>query len=843
MLHTENKDLWNEERINKVLEFSKFAVWSLSLEKGLFHLSTQCRSLLEIPEDYKFGLNDLKEFFLPENFSYQYENFRKSWESGVYDANLRMRTFKNNLLWVHVHSITEYDLEGKPILVYGIINDITEIKQQEIRLREQKAELERTHRLLNKTEEVGKLGHWTFDRKSTLFSLSREASSICGLGADSFLSKEVFNPLINPKNQNWPYSNPPQAGTYIHEITAGKERKWVEVNVDAEYEDSEAVFGTIQDITHEIRAKRKALNDEAKQKAIINTIPNAFFYTDTRGIIRQVNKAFATLVGFSQHQLVGSSIYDCLPFEDVESMIIKDKLLLSSRQQTMECETKIKRNGEVKTIKLYKSTFENTSGKTLGFIGIIFNLSEEIKKNAQLKLYNKQMNLAMGGANAGFFIYDIQRDLNYWDEKTSEMFGFSPEPQIGPIEDFLKAIHPEDRMSMESQKANNYVGIDRIDEHYRIIRKGKVRYINAQGVVERDELGEPIKILGIHFDETDRVLSQKNLIESEKKYRRIFESIKDGYLLFDMDGKIVNANPASAKLLGYKSAHNLIGNRFKDFCSEHSINFDFIKEELLKGGDLESIKVELLKKNGQIIIADFHAHINNYDGCSIIEATFRDVTQDVQTQEKIIKATIQAEDNQRKRIAQSLHDSVQQILIISKMNFESLKEALENLSPEQVKRFELGLKFLNEGLHETRSVSHELMPAVVEDFGIYSVIESFVSYLNQSSDIDFHFESNVKDKDFDKQLEISLYRILQEATSNILKYSKASEAHIQLRVNKNRLSLTIEDNGVGFDVNSALGEKSFGITGMRNRATSIGAYFEVESKKSQGTIILVEIEV
>lgn len=843
MLSTENSEIWNDDRINRILESTKFAVWSLSLKDRVFYLSKQCKTLLEIPETLTLQLEDLRDYFASENFSYEFSNFKKSWKAGTYDATLKALTFKKNQIWLHVHSLTEFDSDGRPELIYGILNDVTELKQQEVGLREQKMELERVHRLLGKTEEVGKLGHWIYDRKSAIFNLSRETMNICKVGTDSFLSKEEFYSYINPKTLNWPCEKPPQPGTYVHEISAGGEKKWVEVNVDATYEDSETIFGTIQDITYEVSLKRKALNDEARQKAIINTMPNAFFYTDTNGIIRQVNQAFSQMVGSSRHQLVGTYIYNCLHFEDIESVFIRDKLLLNGQKETMDYQTRIRRGKEIMTIRLYKSTFQNTAGKMLGFIGVIFDLSHEIRKSAQLKLYNKQLNLAIGGANAGFFTYDIQKDLNYWDEKTSQMFGFSREAHIGPFAEFLRVLHPEDRERVYKQKKLDYQGVERIDEHYRIIRKGRVRYINAQGVVERDIEGKPVKILGIHFDETERILAQKNLIASEKKYRRIFENIRDGYLLIELDGKIINANPASASLLGYKNPEALIGKHLNELCAEDQITVEQLKTELAKGSYLNNVKINMLRRNGQQIIADFNIHLNKYEGTTIIEATFRDVTQEVQTQERILKATIKAEDSQKQRIAQTLHDSVQQLLIISKMNFESIREVIRTLPEHQAKRFELGLKFLNDGLNETRYVSHELMPSSAEDFGLSNMMENFVNYLNLSSEITFHYDSNTKNKSFDKQVEVSLYRILQEASSNILKHSKATTAHIQLRVSKGKLTFTIEDNGVGFKSKAALNEKSVGITGMRNRATSIGAYFEVESKKGQGTILLVEVPV
>lgn len=832
--------VWNADRISTMLDISDISIWSLCMETGSYELSNRTRELLELPADYQLSHANFQWLFENANPEYWFEIFKKSWiAGGRFDATIRLKTFKGNWIWTRIRSVTETDEKNRIICVLGTIQDITETKEQELILRKQKMELERNHRLLIKAEQIGRLGHWILSKGTNTFSLSEEVLAICGLQPPDDLQYPIWE-FINPQTINWSSGALPQPGTYVHQITtaAGK-KKWVEVNVDANFEDSESIFGTIQDITNEIQSKKEAITNEARQKAIINAIPNAFLYTDARGKILQVNKAFNRF--FQVEDPAGSDLYEMVDFLEAGELQLLDERLIGGEQASQQVETRVRVGKTVKSVRIYKNHFKNSTGKIVGLIALLIDMTDEVKRNAKVLLTNKQLNLAIGGANAGFFIYDIKKDINYWDEKSSEMFGFLREPQVGVIADFFAILHPEDREWLQKEKNTNYEGITKIDNHYRIVKKGEVRYINAQGVVERNEKGSPVRILGIHFDETDRMLAAQQLAEQEKKYRRIFESIKDGYLVTDFSGTLLEANPAAAVLLGYKKPEKLIGKRFTQLCRESSGNLTRYGNALRSGASLKGVKIEMIRGDGNIIMADFHANLVTYDDRSIIEATFRDVTEDILTQDRILTATVNAEDNQRKRIAQALHDSVQQLLITSKINFESFRAIRPNMTPQQKQKFELGLKFLEEGLQEARAVAHEIMPATVEDFGIDAAIEGFLTYLNRSTNIHFHYNSNIAGMRFNAQLEISLYRILQEASNNIIKYAQATEAHIQLTLKGKMLYLTIEDNGIGFDQESGKMERSFGITGMKTRATSIGAIFEIDSKIGHGTHILVGV--
>ena len=825
--------IWTNSRINQVLASSRMNVWMLNLKTGEVIIEDNSQSLLELPDGYQMTLEKMASLFDPEEFEYYLNDFKSGWYQKSYQATYHLRTMKGNWVWAKLFSFSELDEQGEPVFVFGIMQDVTESKEQEIWLRSQKNELEKNHRLLTKAEKLTKLGHWTLHMPSGETTVSDQCHEI--IGNHDKWDKNQLMQAINPNGINWPKEEMPTPGKYIYQVS---ENKWVETNVDPYIEEG-TVFGTIQDISAEIHSKQVAINNEAKQKAIINTIPNPLYYTDLEGKIQMVNQSFSDFFGVSSEEIIGSQLDQLIRFKGDVDFEKAD----TTNQTKTAVDTEILIRDKPVPVTIYKNGFFNMDKRPMGTIGIIFDRSEEIRRNARIRLANKQLNLALQGANAGFFLYDIPNDVNYWDERSSEIFGYGREEQVGVIEDFFDKIHPEDKDKFKQQRSSNYEGLDRFDNHYRIIVNGQVKYINAQGSIERNDQGEPIKIIGIHFDETEKMLKQQQLEESEKKYRNIFERIKDGYLLVDLSGKVIDANPAAGSILGFKKLDSLLGSSIKKFMRKENNDLVKFRKTLFVEEDLENIRLNITNEKGHKIVVNFNASLGFREGRSIVEVTFRDVTKLVKTQKRILEATIQAEDRERKRIAQDLHDSVQQLLITSKMSFEAYYGKVSgSIDEEYMEKFQMGMKYLNEGLQESRSVSYQLMPSKVEEFGLIGELQSVISNLNVTSEIDFQLETQISSKlKLDYLTEISLFRIIQEATNNIIKYSKAEEATVTVEEVGVHLIVTIVDNGVGFDMDQLTEESQFGLSGIRNRAHSIGADLHMISKTGKGTKITVKL--
>jgi signal transduction histidine kinase len=136
------------------------------------------------------------------------------------------------------------------------------------------------------------------------------------------------------------------------------------------------------------------------------------------------------------------------------------------------------------------------------------------------------------------------------------------------------------------------------------------------------------------------------------------------------------------------------------------------------------------------------------------------------------------------------------------------------------------------------------MPKAIVDFGLVSACKSLImQYDNSIEETAFRFDENLADERIaDKNVEVTLYRILQESINNIIKYARASEVNVQLKMFEDIILMTIEDNGVGFDVEAVKAKgNGYGLRSMQNRIDAISAHLEIDSAPGKGTVVIVEI--
>jgi len=330
----------------------------------------------------------------------------------------------------------------------------------------------------------------------------------------------------------------------------------------------------------------------------------------------------------------------------------------------------------------------------------------------------------------------------------------------------------------------------------------------------------------------------KQLQETSEKLKIITDNVPAQIIHTDMDGVILEINKESN---GLKMNH--IGKNISNFLPE-----DELKKFLQT-----MVKVTKTKENQNIITRAFNFYENFQWFSTIIgplhskgkQSGFlmvsQDITDRVNYEEKIMSAVIEAEDRQKSKIARDIHDGLQQTLTIALMNFESLDADSIQISDKEIEKFRKGVEFLQKGLQETRGIAYELIPKSVEDFGFIETIKDLIEEFNSSFEgTNFNFYTNLKQRIADLNIEYNLFRITQESLNNIIKYAKSTEVFVQLTYHDDLLQLTIEDNGIGFNVEEKLNsDLSFGLFNMRKRTESLSGKMTIES--TDGTLVFVEI--
>lgn len=217
-------------------------------------------------------------------------------------------------------------------------------------------------------------------------------------------------------------------------------------------------------------------------------------------------------------------------------------------------------------------------------------------------------------------------------------------------------------------------------------------------------------------------------------------------------------------------------------------------------------------------------------------------------EQKIRSASlIQGQDAERRRISIELHDGIGQMLTALKLAMDNL--VMSNHLPEKEKKQANDIKNLvADVLKEVRGISFNLMPSVLNDFGLVSALSMMAEKAGNNGNVHIIFEHNLDPrKRLDKKVEVGLYRIAQEAINNALKYSESTHIKISLSEVTNSLALNISDNGKGFNVKK-LNEKireekkfSIGLNSMEERANQLNGEFRIISTVGKGTKIYVKL--
>jgi signal transduction histidine kinase len=207
--------------------------------------------------------------------------------------------------------------------------------------------------------------------------------------------------------------------------------------------------------------------------------------------------------------------------------------------------------------------------------------------------------------------------------------------------------------------------------------------------------------------------------------------------------------------------------------------------------------------------------------------------------ERGMKAIIQAEEEERNRIARELHDGIGQKISGLKLGWEGFgkKYLKENIGAKsELKRLS---DILNDSSVEVRSISHQMMPKALKDVGLEAAISDMLGSAFKNSKIQFKLNTFGIDGRFDITIEITVFRACQELINNIIKYADAKKIEIHLYKSKNNLILSVEDDGKGFDINAK--KAGIGLTNIKSRVENVKGSFHIESEKSKGTRATIRI--
>jgi len=205
-------------------------------------------------------------------------------------------------------------------------------------------------------------------------------------------------------------------------------------------------------------------------------------------------------------------------------------------------------------------------------------------------------------------------------------------------------------------------------------------------------------------------------------------------------------------------------------------------------------------------------------------------------QEEILRNTISAQEKERKRIAQDLHDEVGAMLSVVKLNVGRIEKKSEELLAKELAGETKN--YLDDVITQVRRISRALLPPSLEKLGLYYALEELVNWINKSDQIDIECWKSGEQFRLEPSTELALFRIVQELINNSIKHSGAEKILIKVRFNKEKLALSISDNGKGFNVDEKM-HTGLGLKNLESRSQIIGGKFKMNSSPGKGTTAII----
>lgn len=223
-----------------------------------------------------------------------------------------------------------------------------------------------------------------------------------------------------------------------------------------------------------------------------------------------------------------------------------------------------------------------------------------------------------------------------------------------------------------------------------------------------------------------------------------------------------------------------------------------------------------------------------------LKQEYRLQTEIIKQQDLATKAVLEAEEKERKRIAGDLHDGVGQLFSVVKMNLSGLLDRLKPSNIQDNLLAEKTIALVDESCKEVRNISHQMMPNLLLKSGLASAIKDFIDKIDKES-LNVNLQTVGLNTRLTTNIELVLYRVLQETVNNVIKHAEASQLDIQLVKDALSITATVEDNGKGFDKNLVEKFEGIGLKNIRTRVEYLKGSVDFDSQVNGGTVVCIWI--
>jgi len=589
----------------------------------------------------------------------------------------------------------------------------------------------------------------------------------------------------------------------------------------------------------------------------------------------RANQKLAEITGYSPEELGKVTYKQITHPEDLAADEEQTNKLAAGEIDHYVIEKRyIRKNGSPVWVNVTCSGIRAADGKLKYFISVV----EDIQARKSVEETAYRLAAIVESSDAAIISKDLTGKISSWNSAAERMFGYSAKEAIGqPITMIIPfELHDEEAHIISRLKNGQRI------EHFETIRVTKTgKRLNVSLTVSpiKDSQGRVIGGSKIARDITERKRAEKELRENQELLRAAFTQTYSFLAILSKDGTVVEANLAALEGTGYQRSE-VIGRKLWDVWwqslpEEQAIAKTSIataakglavREECqyaLRDGTLRFADRTLnpvQNERGEVvmIVASALDNTEHRQLRSMLEDRVRERTRELEAKNlELVRQTdvvrelsarlLQIQDEERRRIARELHDSVGQMLAAVSMNLAHINRDAGLLTSGSSRALEDNIGLVEQISTEIRTISHLLHPPLLDEVGLQSALRWYIDGFSERSKINVSLELPDSFGRLPRNLEITLFRVVQECLTNIHRHSGSTTAAIRLDRSENEVRLEVRDAGKGIpdDMQTSLASgklSGVGLRGMSERLRQMGGQLAVTSNGT-GTLVLATLPI
>jgi PAS domain S-box-containing protein len=561
---------------------------------------------------------------------------------------------------------------------------------------------------------------------------------------------------------------------------------------------------------------------EEHHRRLIDILPDAVVLVQRNGQIQSVNSRAVAMLGYDcPSDLTGKNIFELMPAKDHER--IKADIVAAFKIEVVHAAgyTMLRKNGVALQVELNATVSGHGNGQPASLVCVLRDVTE--RKRGEDKIQHL-LNL-LDQAHDVIIVRDLEGRIQYFNKGAEVVLGWRAEEVKGRrVNELFFQNSPtfavaQDQLLRTGGWSGMLLGFD---------RNQRPMVFQSRWTLVRENLENVPLVVCIFTDITEQKLAEEQLKEHELLSKRILGATSEGFCRLDLQGKLLEVNEAYCRFTGYSREQLLcmsIGDLDVNLPSPEALRRHI--KHILKAKDLR-FETGYRCNDGRTVDVEIFATSLKLREFYIFEFV-RDQTERKRTEEELRsfnRRIIEVQEAERLRIAGELHDGINQIIASVKMRLKKVGDNLPQLKPAAREILSRCDQLLIKALEENRRIAHNLRPSDLDHFGLFAACQNYCDEMQLRSNLRLQCHIGSFNQRLAPEMELNLFRIIQEAIANIERHAQAGKIKVQLAFQDNSILLKIADDGIGFDLKKTGARRQkgrgFGLTNMRERAVLLG---------------------